>query len=307
MSFKFKCVCHTTLRAPDGTEGRWTTCPACDLRFRIPPHSGAVEAFSPAPLASEDGGAACPSCGKPVPADAVLCINCGWDSRAGGAAEGTNGASTRRGGPAFVLPTKILAAAAAVLVVLGIGWFAVAAPLLAGLRISHARGYLCNGDLEEAIAEFQKQRATAGAAERERLDLRIAQTRLEMQHNTGQALSSGRQIPSDAAELLVHKKGGSGGALMFSVSVRNQGEQPLTLKEQHFYLRGLSDIVLVASHEDNSVEGVVVPPGERKEGLIAFRKVPDHPVHLRRGRTTDTRYYLMFNDGTLYTKVMLPF
>jgi len=308
MAIEFQCTCGKALRVKDEHGGKKARCPACQKVLFVPPP---LELREPEPieLKPADTGpkVPCPSCGVPIPADAVVCVTCGYNAKTGKHTETKLEAVRRRGGLPIAIPTGKLAAAAVVLVLLGVGWFCVAAPVMTSLAVSNAVGYVTNGDLQKAIAEFKAIRPKANASHRERIDLWIDQLKLERTNNTGSTLSEGKLIGCEGLRMKVAKKPFSGGAIMMAIELDNRSDEPFTVRNDHFYLRGLSDMVLAADHADSSVDGIVVPPGETREGLVAFRKVPDHPVHRRIGRQTQTAYYILFNDGQRYVKCMLPF
>jgi len=80
-TFIFECPrCKSPLEAEDEWEGMDTICPNCNAPVTCQKPGGAgPDPASPA----TGGGNACPSCGADLAADAVLCINCGYDTRIG--------------------------------------------------------------------------------------------------------------------------------------------------------------------------------------------------------------------------------
>ncbi len=90
--------------------------------------------------------------------------------------------------------------------------------------------------------------------------------------------------------------------LIFELVVDNLDSAPLTLKNEYFYLRGGADIVLVANHTANTLDGVVVSPNETVEGVVAFRKLPVQPVVVHVGTSVEHYYFVIFNDGKDYVK-----
>jgi hypothetical protein len=250
-----------------------------------------------------------------MPFEAVLCVQCGFDRRTGaavGQAPEAGGWKPRpRRSIRVALPYGKLGVCAAIAAALAAGWFFVAAPILGRMRMSYGVGYVTNGDLAKAVAYFEKIRPSVGPAERERIDLWFKQLQLEREQNTGDTLDQGLEIKSDTIDMALRQKSPTGGALVFAAKITNRGKTPLTLKNDHFYVRGISDIVLVATHEENSLDGVVVPMNETLEGNLAFRAMPKVPV--RRGKAgsalagTGYIYYdIIFNDGVNYVKRLLP-
>jgi len=81
--FSFACPsCKQVLEASDDMAGQVVECPACQQQIAVP----ALEAAAPAEEAVEEVAAAagkCPSCGKAMEADAVLCVNCGFHLKLG--------------------------------------------------------------------------------------------------------------------------------------------------------------------------------------------------------------------------------
>lgn len=320
MAIKFSCECGKALATKDGTEGRKAKCPACGLVVTIP-----------APLRLEGGddlevtpgrqlagtAEACPNCGSPMPFEAVLCVQCGFDRRTGAAVgqEPEAGGWKRRPRGSSIrvaLPYGKLGVCAAIAAALAAGWFFVAAPILGRMRTSYGVGYVTSGDLAKAVAHFEKVRPNVGPAEQERIDLWFKQLQLEREKNAGDTLDQGIEIKSDTIDMALKQKSQTGGALIFAVKIANRGRSELTLKNDYFYVRGIQDIVLVATHEENSLDGVVVPVNEMREGNLAFRAMPKNPV--RRGKaggalagTGYIYYYIIFNDGVNYVKRVLLF
>ena len=309
MSIELQCNCGKVLKARDEHAGRQARCPSCKQLLFIP---APVPLQEPEPLQLEPGDddghrGLCPNCSEPIRTGAIVCMHCGYNTKTGKVTATSLQPAARTRGLSFAFPVKQVVAAAVVLVVLGVGWFCVAAPILAKLNVGSTVGYVTNGDLQEALDEFQALRPKVSGGQRERVDLWISQLELELEKNTGPVLSKGKLVTCEAVRMKLAKRQGSGGAVLFNIELLNHGTEALTVRNDHFYIRGLSDIVLVANHADNSFDEVLIPPGESREGLVAFRKMPDHPVRRQIGRQQQTAYYLMFNDGEHYVKGMLPF
>ena len=67
---KVRCPsCRGTFEIPDPETPREVRCRACGAALRVTPREG--------------GKKPCPGCGKPVVADAALCVSCGYDLKAG--------------------------------------------------------------------------------------------------------------------------------------------------------------------------------------------------------------------------------
>jgi len=311
MAIRFACVeCGTRLKAKKGTEGKRAKCPACGGIVRVPGPLALAEEPA-APASTPDGGRACPNCRNPLAPEAVLCTQCGFDLRTGETLGTPFGKRGVRRGVAYSVPVGKILIGAGVVAVLAGAWFLVIAPLFSKMTMAYAVGYVTNGDLNKAIEYLEKNRGKMTQEEQARANLLLAQLRLEMAKNKGKTLDMGKEIKQPDIKMQLKTKGFAGSALVVTVQITNKGEKPLHLKKDHFYVRGVSDIVLAAIHQDNTIDGMVVNPGETKSGQVAFRKVPDHPV--RRGKSlgavdgSNSYYYLSFNDGTNYVKRMLPF
>lgn len=302
MAIQFECGCGTVLRAQDEHAGEKAHCPTCRAALVIPTQLQLQQADE-----QQAAARVCADCGESLEQGGVVCMSCGLNTRTGRAASTKTDAVRPKRGLWEILHLKKIVAAAVVLVVLGAGWFAVAAPIITKLNISNAVGYVTNGDLEEALAEFRAMRDKTSGSAQDRIDLWIRQLDLEAENNRGPVLSQGKLITSDALRMKTSRKPVTGSAVLFNVELANLSDKPLTVANDQFYVRGLSDIVLVANHTDNTFDGVVIKPGEIGSGVIAFRKMPDHPVRRRIGRQTQTAYYIVFNDGDRYVKMMLPF
>ena len=316
MPIKFKCQCGKLLQAKDEMAGKRVKCPACGKILLIPAELRLQAAEPPQPPVSPEPAPApsdavpeskCPQCGEAMAPDVVLCVNCGFNAQTGFRPDSATSAPKAKSKQSIVLPTKKIMIVAVIIAVIVVGWFVVLAPLFAGLEIDRAYSYVESGDLQKAITEFNALRPKVDWEQQQRIDLWINQMELELQKNTGRTLTQGETIKSDTVAMEVGKGGFSGGALLAKTTIRNNGKTPLTLKNDHFYLRGLQDIVPVADSTKNSLDGVVVQPGESSKGVVVFRRIPKTPVTISTGRFTDTRYYMFFNDGKLYVKRMLPF
>ncbi len=308
MPIQFQCPCGTVLKTSDEHAGKQATCPQCGQRLFVPPPLQLQARQQAAPEAADAGQRiACPNCGLPVTANAVVCVHCGLNAKTGKVTATKVAPAARSRGLPLGLPVGKIAAAAAAGGVLGVGWFCVASPMLARLNVGEGVGYVTNGDLDRAVACFQALRPKVGEQQRQRVDLWLEQLDQELERNTKAVLSQGKLVRSDAVRMNVVRKPFSGGAMMARVELTNTSDEPITVCSDHFYLRGLSDIVLPASHADSTLDRLTVEPGATEGGLIAFRKLPDHPVQRRIGRQEQSAYYLMFNDGGRYVKCMLPY
>jgi hypothetical protein len=315
MPIQYRCKCGKTLEAADGTGGRRAKCPACGAIQAIP--GAPREAthgikLQPSETAMPPGHSPCPRCGKPIPTGAVHCRHCGFDAEAASMDEvpppgspPEDSEDEGRGG--FSFPIKKVAVPAAAVAVLAAAWFFVIKPLISGMDFGKARSFLTNGDLDKAAAEYQKMLPKTSGADKELVELRLKQIELETQLNTAAVMSEGKNVVPGHLEMILYQGPPSGGALTFKVTFTNRGKEPIALKHDHFYLRGLSDLVLVAAdHEDNKMEGVVAP-GQSKDGLLAFRRLPNHPVDRKIGRRSEKSFFMMFNDGKNYVKWLLPY
>ncbi|MBM4039168.1 MAG: hypothetical protein FJ290_11710 [Planctomycetes bacterium] len=318
MPIKFACECGKILTAPDGTEGKRARCSACKRAVTIPSgfHLSNAEDATPPPGATGGaaGGEACPSCGRPLAAEAVLCVHCGFDRRTG--LQVGFGPQPRGGkrGVAFTFPVVKVAIGAGVLAVLAAAWFFVVSPLLGKMHLTNAVGYVTNGDLRKAETAFKELQPKLSGPDRERADLWLKQIPLELEKNRGKILDQGNEVKSDTVDMVLGKPVVMPGAIEAKVKITNRGLTPLTLRNTYFYLRGIRDIVLVAVHDDNTLgsEGAVVKPKETWEGIVVFRKAPDHQVQKGKGGSGldsmgASYFYLIYNDGTNYTKRMLQF
>jgi len=193
---------------------------------------------------------------------------------------------------------------------LAAAWFFVGAPFLVKMKVQASFSHVRAGNLAEALDQFAGLETKAGPEDRQKLALWAKQVRLEMAKNEGDVMSEGQPVRSEAVEMSVDKeknKFASDGALLVYTTVKNKGQRPLTLSRDFFYLRGLKDIVVVANHTGNTMDGVALAPGESKDVIVAFRKVPDIPVRIPDAKGGGTRYYMFFNDGESYVKCWLPF
>lgn len=83
--------CTKVVKAKEELAGKRVKCPACATPFVIGPakkggeppsglHSLFDEVFEER---AKPGESACPSCGRTMVADAVVCVGCGYDARSG--------------------------------------------------------------------------------------------------------------------------------------------------------------------------------------------------------------------------------
>jgi hypothetical protein len=200
---------------------------------------------------------------------------------------------------------KRIVAGAVIVVVLGAAWVFVGAPLFGGWKLGEAQQAFLRGDLPAALERLERLRV-ASADERGDVELLYKQVTLEIEKNQGQTLHEGWPVPSDRAEMVVEPlERPSEPGVLFRVTIRNKGKTPLVLKQSHFYVRGTRDIKDVASHTANTIEGVVVAPGQSNKGIIAFRAMPTRGVGSI--DVVGGTYYLTFNNGDVYIKLKLPF
>lgn len=92
--------CKKALSAPDGLAGKKVKCPGCqavmDVPAGIPAHQGETKVAAkpsaprapagpptPDPAAPAGKANACPKCKKSLPADVIICIDCGINVRTG--------------------------------------------------------------------------------------------------------------------------------------------------------------------------------------------------------------------------------
>ncbi len=205
-----------------------------------------------------------------------------------------------------VIPVRAIITVAVLAIVLGAGYFLGVKPLLDGQKMSEAYRFVRIGDMEGALEAFEALRPQLGGRHRDKLDLWDSQCRLELEKNPKQTLTNAIPVLSDVVEMTLEKGEPSGGAIILHVTLRNKGKEPLTVRNDFFYLRGVRDIVPVASHSDNSLDGVVVPPGETREGVVAFRSMPHDPVMVSTGLMRMPVFHMYFNDGERYVKVTFP-
>ena len=69
-------TCNQVLEGSDEWIGQTVECPSCSHEFVVPGPSAGAASAAPA-------GNVCPNCGKPMAADAVLCIECGFHTGMG--------------------------------------------------------------------------------------------------------------------------------------------------------------------------------------------------------------------------------
>ena len=278
MPIQCECKCGKTSYVRDELAGKRARCPSCEGVFKIPSLRQSASVSARARLAQS----------QPV---------------GSGAADEP---ASRRGLSLLLRNKKAIGAGVAVLV-LALGWFLVVAPLLSSMDMSYGLGYVANGDLKKAIDHYQSIRAKVSGKDRERCDLWIKQLELELAKNAGTTLSQGKAVGCETVQIIPQKAKTTGGVVLAKLTLKNEGSKRLTLSDEHFYLRGLSDIVLVANHTDNSLDGVAVGAGKSAEGTVVFRKLPAHPASRKVGKRTEKTYYLIFNDGERYVKSILLF
>jgi hypothetical protein len=74
MPITVACNCGKRFRVRDEHAGKRGKCPSCGAAVTIP---------APGAEAPQSGARACPACARPLAPEAVLCVNCGYDTRAG--------------------------------------------------------------------------------------------------------------------------------------------------------------------------------------------------------------------------------
>lgn len=312
MAIKFKCECGKVLAAADGTEGKRAKCPACGRVMTIP--SASMREGSDLALREEEAkpGNLCPNCKHPMPFEAVLCVQCGYDLRTRSALGFGAVAKKRKRRITVAFPLAKIAILGGMAGLLAAAWFFVVAPMFSKMRIANATGYVTNGDLRKAITAFQELKPKLSGEDLERVELWLRQLPLELEKNTGRVLDSGLEVDCPTVNMEPGKPVPRAGAVVCRVKVTNNGKTPITLRSAHFYLRGASDVVVAAAHDENSLDRVVVQPGETKEGKVVFRTMPKQPVLKAKGTGAldtmgGTYYYIHFNDGTHYVKRVLQF
>ncbi len=310
MPIKFACECGKRLSAPDGSEGKRAKCPKCRKALIVPARDLNLETVD-VNAATPPPGKVCPNCARTLDEGAVVCVGCGFDIRSGAMA-GTPLAQREKAQTTYTFPFVKVLIPAGIVGVLVAGWFFVGVPVMSKLRMSRGVGYVTNGDLKKAVEYFEQNRERLSEADRPRADLFVQQLGLEMKLNVGKTLDQGDEIKPANIAMELTRKGVAGSAFMVTAKITNHGKAPLTLSRQYFYVRGIQDIVLAADHKDNTIDGLVVEPGQTLEGTIAFRTMPKIPV--RRGRVAGSfdagsgdYFFLSFNDGTNYVKRTLPF
>ena len=76
--FRFNCPqCNEELEAAEDMTGETVECPSCEAHFEVPAAGGNDAG------AADASGSGCPSCGVEMPADAVLCVQCGYNVKLG--------------------------------------------------------------------------------------------------------------------------------------------------------------------------------------------------------------------------------
>jgi hypothetical protein len=128
MSIDFRCDgCGQTLRAGDQFQGQTMQCPACRASTVVPVKLLFAEGVTgsrpgPPPLGALAPGQViataphCPSCGTALAADAVLCVECGFDRRTGKRQKTKKRRLKRRFDVTMPLASRIAAAATVVLI-----------------------------------------------------------------------------------------------------------------------------------------------------------------------------------------------
>ena len=248
----------------------------------------------------------CPNCGEDMPADAVLCVHCGFNVRTGAVAGMAADEPEEAPRRPIVVPVRGIVVVGIVVVVLGAGWFFVAKPVFDGLKVGYALSHMTNGSLQKARERFEELRPKVGAAARRRCELRIRQIELEAENNRGETMTQGIETSADTVDMTVTAARRTDDGLVYTLLIQNRGDAPLTLQRAFFYIRGSSDITLPASHEDSSVDGLVVAPGESREGVVVFHGKPMLPAMVRAGAMPVPCFYLFLNDGEIYVKRLLP-
>ncbi|MCI0683528.1 MAG: hypothetical protein L0Y71_15595 [Gemmataceae bacterium] len=77
MAIELACTCGQKLRVEEARAGERVKCPRCQALVVV----AGREAFAAA--AEADNAKTCPDCGKRLPTDAVVCVNCGLDLQTG--------------------------------------------------------------------------------------------------------------------------------------------------------------------------------------------------------------------------------
>lgn len=88
MPITVTCQCGKRFRVKDKYAGKRGRCPACRAPVTIPraaAGAGASEAppVPAGPPAAGEAASTCPGCARPLAPGAVVCLNCGYDTRAG--------------------------------------------------------------------------------------------------------------------------------------------------------------------------------------------------------------------------------
>ena len=136
--------CRRVLKVGDELEGKQAQCPECGQNLTVPVRPKA------------DLVAACPSCGANMPADAVFCVECGYDRRSGKTAQSDPLHKAGRG----LSGTRWLALGAAVLVHLGIVALVLWQPIASwqdgkAFRQAEVLEKEAGDDYEKAIAAYE--------------------------------------------------------------------------------------------------------------------------------------------------------
>ena len=74
MPITVTCSCGKRFRVRDEHAGKRGKCPSCGAAVTIP---------APGAEAPPSDGRVCPACARPLAPEAVFCVNCGYDVRAG--------------------------------------------------------------------------------------------------------------------------------------------------------------------------------------------------------------------------------
>ena len=304
MPIEFQCSCGKTLRVRDEAAGKQAKCPACQKVLTVPEAVGLADTAPAGP--SPARGPRCAKCGEAMAEGAVICVKCGFNTETGAAVRTATDQPEAERAPTVVLPVGKIITVAVLVLAAALGYFFVVRPLVAGHKMSKAYRSVLMGDMEGALKAFEEVRPQLSGTYRDTIDLWDAQCRLEMEKNPRNVLSKAIPVSSDALELEPQKLEPAGSVLLVTVTVRNKGSAPLTLRNDYFYLRGVRDIVPVYPGTDNSLDGIVVPPGEAKEGIVVFHHLPHDPAMDRTGMTPIPTYHVYFNDGKRYVKAMLP-
>jgi hypothetical protein len=252
-------------------------------------------------------------------AGAILCVQCGYNVESGETPPGAGGGSEGEGdgleedfeeeggGLAVQLPIKKIVMGGLLVVVAIVGWLFVVQPIRKAAALNSAHSLFTNGDLDDALAEYQQLSKKMTGEDKAFCELRARQIELEKKLNTGKVFSHGQNLLQPEGLEITNKKGPhSGAGLAFKIRCSNRTSETVTLKKEYFYVRGNSDLVTVHHHEDNDL-GQTVKPGEQAEALAHFRRLPQFKASRKLGRRTEKVYFMNFNDGERYAKWLLDF